>query len=110
MRDEMWGSIVEVVSCDMRQWDAPQKADIIISELLGSFGDNELCPECLDGAQKFLKGQLRSCFPHCIYVSISMWRPVDSRAFLCRAMLAHEHLYVEPGWLTSVSMCSLVGS
>lgn len=27
-------------------------ADIIVSELLGSFGDNELSPECLDGAQR----------------------------------------------------------
>ena len=25
------------------------------AELLGSFGDNELSPECLDGAQRFLK-------------------------------------------------------
>lgn len=41
----------------MRDWDAPEKADILVSELLGSFGDNELSPECLDGAQKFLKGQ-----------------------------------------------------
>ena len=39
----------------MRHWEAPQKADILVSELLGSFGDNELSPECLDGAQKFLK-------------------------------------------------------
>ncbi|CAJ0758011.1 12236_t:CDS:10 [Entrophospora sp. SA101] len=31
------------------------EADIMVSELLGSFGDNELSPECLDGAQKFLK-------------------------------------------------------
>lgn len=38
----------------MRYWEAPEKADIIVSELLGSFGDNELSPECLDGAQKFL--------------------------------------------------------
>lgn len=45
-----------VVSCDMREWTAPEKADIIVSELLGSFGDNELSPECLDGAQHFLKG------------------------------------------------------
>jgi type II protein arginine methyltransferase len=30
-------------------------ADIIISELLGSFGDNELSPECLDGVMRFLK-------------------------------------------------------
>ncbi|KAK8387035.1 hypothetical protein O3P69_018003 [Scylla paramamosain] len=54
-QDEDWGDQVTVVSCDMREWDAPEKADIIVSELLGSFGDNELSPECLDGAQKFLK-------------------------------------------------------
>jgi protein arginine N-methyltransferase 5 len=27
----------------------------LTTELLGSFGDNELSPECLDGAQRFLK-------------------------------------------------------
>ncbi|XP_067881313.1 protein arginine N-methyltransferase 5, partial [Heterodontus francisci] len=52
---EEWGDQVTVVSCDMRDWQAPVKADIIVSELLGSFGDNELSPECLDGAQRFLK-------------------------------------------------------
>ena len=31
------------------------QADILVSELLGSFSDNELSPECLDGAQKFLR-------------------------------------------------------
>ncbi|XP_005101573.1 protein arginine N-methyltransferase 5 [Aplysia californica] len=55
MKEEEWGSRVEVVSCDMRDWVAPEKADILVSELLGSFGDNELSPECLDGAQKYLK-------------------------------------------------------
>uniref|UniRef100_A0A8C5MQK1 Protein arginine N-methyltransferase 5 n=1 Tax=Leptobrachium leishanense TaxID=445787 RepID=A0A8C5MQK1_9ANUR len=54
-RYEEWGNQVTVVSSDMRDWKAPEKADIIISELLGSFGDNELSPECLDGAQHFLK-------------------------------------------------------
>lgn len=48
-----------VVSSDMREWVAPEKADIIVSELLGSFADNELSPECLDGAQHFLKGASR---------------------------------------------------
>jgi protein arginine N-methyltransferase 5 len=38
----------------MREWDAPHAAEILVSELLGSFGDNELSPECLDGAQRFL--------------------------------------------------------
>ncbi|KAK3086104.1 hypothetical protein FSP39_013632 [Pinctada imbricata] len=55
MKDEMWGDQVDVISCDMRFWEAPEKADILVSELLGSFGDNELSPECLDGAQRFLK-------------------------------------------------------
>lgn len=54
-QDEMWGDQVTVVSCDMRGWNPPEKADILVSELLGSFGDNELSPECLDGAQTFLK-------------------------------------------------------
>ena len=44
-----------IVSADMRQWVAPELADVLVSELLGSFGDNELSPECLDGAQRFLK-------------------------------------------------------
>lgn len=52
---EGWEDIVTIISCDMRFWDAPEKADIVVSELLGSFGDNELSPECLDGAQRFLK-------------------------------------------------------
>lgn len=56
---EEWGSQVTVVSSDMREWVAPEKADIIVSELLGSFADNELSPECLDGAQHFLKGASR---------------------------------------------------
>ncbi|XP_067931208.1 protein arginine N-methyltransferase 5-like [Watersipora subatra] len=55
MRLYEWGEQVTVVSCDMRDWKAPALADILVSELLGSFGDNELSPECLDGAQKYLK-------------------------------------------------------
>lgn len=50
------GAKVEVIAGDMRQWQAPEKADIFVSELLGSFADNELSPDCLDGAQeRFLK-------------------------------------------------------
>ena len=39
----------------MRDWKPGQILDIVISELLGSFGDNELSPECLLGAQHLLK-------------------------------------------------------
>lgn len=43
-----------MVKSDMRSWNPPFKVDIIVSELLGSFGDNELSPECLDGVQRVL--------------------------------------------------------
>lgn len=46
---------VTIVASDMREWKAPELADIVVSELLGSFGDNELSPECLDGTERFLK-------------------------------------------------------
>lgn len=45
---------VQIVSADMRTWDAPEKADIIVSELLGSFSDNELSPECLNGVWRYV--------------------------------------------------------
>ncbi|XP_059471345.1 protein arginine N-methyltransferase 5 [Neocloeon triangulifer] len=54
-KEAMWGDKVTVISSDMRQWNPEEKADIIVSELLGSFGDNELSPECLDGVQHLLK-------------------------------------------------------
>ncbi|KAI1780783.1 Skb1 methyltransferase [Hypoxylon cercidicola] len=58
-----WGGRVTVVKTDMRAWKGPPvsldppvhgKVDILVSELLGSFGDNELSPECLDGIQHVL--------------------------------------------------------
>jgi len=52
-----WDSKVDILLGDMRYIDLPEKVDILISELLGSFGDNELSPECLDGAARFLKGE-----------------------------------------------------
>ncbi|XP_063539976.1 protein arginine N-methyltransferase 5 [Cydia strobilella] len=53
---ELWSSRdVTVVPGDMRRLTLANKADIIVSELLGSWGDNELSPECLDGAAGLLK-------------------------------------------------------
>ncbi|CAH1396442.1 unnamed protein product [Nezara viridula] len=54
-KSDEWKDSVEVVCSDMRDWKPPVKCDILVSELLGSFGDNELSPECLDGAQHLLK-------------------------------------------------------
>lgn len=49
------GRGVEIIFGDMRECDSLPKADIVVSELLGSFGDNELSPECLKGISKILK-------------------------------------------------------
>ncbi|KAH8816337.1 PRMT5 arginine-N-methyltransferase-domain-containing protein [Xylogone sp. PMI_703] len=63
---EDWAGAVNVVKSDMRAWKGPTRentnvgqtthgnVDIIVSELLGSFADNELSPECLDGVQHVL--------------------------------------------------------
>lgn len=56
LEKDIWENKVTVISCDMREWNAPEKADIIVSELLGSFGDNELSPECLDNVLEYLQG------------------------------------------------------
>jgi type II protein arginine methyltransferase len=54
--DFMWpDEDIKLIKKDMREVKLSEKADILVSELLGSFGDNELSPECLDGAQKLLK-------------------------------------------------------
>ncbi|KRZ24830.1 Protein arginine N-methyltransferase 5 [Trichinella pseudospiralis] len=50
-----WNRKVHIVHSDVRKFKPPMKADIIVSEMLGSFGDNELSPECLYEAMKFLK-------------------------------------------------------
>src|SRR5690606_27475304 len=54
-RDDWADMQVTIVRSDMRSWQTEVRADIIVSELLGSWGDNELSPECLDGAQSLLK-------------------------------------------------------
>ena len=58
--DPLWKGKVNVVKADMRYWPGPNASgevrhvDILVSELLGSFADNELSPECLDGVQHVL--------------------------------------------------------
>jgi len=59
-----WQPNVSIVQCDIRYSKSNpflseiihgadnHKADIVVSELLGSFADNELSPECLDGVQR----------------------------------------------------------
>lgn len=52
LHNPTWKDVVKVVRADARTLQLSQlggqKIDIVVSELLGSFGDNELSPECLD--------------------------------------------------------------
>ncbi|OQR67362.1 protein arginine N-methyltransferase 5-like [Tropilaelaps mercedesae] len=54
---DRWHRQVTVVDGDMRTWEPPggERCDILVSEMLGSWADNELAPECLDGAQRLLR-------------------------------------------------------
>ncbi|KAK6362245.1 methyltransferase protein [Orbilia blumenaviensis] len=55
MNRDVWGGAVTLVKTDMRKWNPPSTyVHILVSELLGSFADNELSPECLDGVQRVL--------------------------------------------------------
>lgn len=60
---EGWGESVRVVEGDGRVWCPPHPLDILVSELLGSFGDNELSPECLRHAETFLRPDTGVCIP-----------------------------------------------
>lgn len=40
---------------DVRTFKPEEECDMLVSELLGSFGDNELSPECLDWSEHLLK-------------------------------------------------------
>lgn len=50
-----WNGRVDLIFGDIRAVDVDIKADIMVSELLGSFSDNELAPECLLPSLRFLK-------------------------------------------------------
>ncbi|KAH8677593.1 protein arginine N-methyltransferase [Xylariales sp. PMI_506] len=99
-----WGGRVTVVKTDMRAWKGPiiggtadkpehGNVDILVSELLGSFGDNELSPECLDGIQHVLAKPHGISIPHSytahlspistprIHADISQRLPQDPHAF-----------------------------
>ena len=55
LKQTEWSQLdVSVVEKDMRNWEPPVKAHLVVSELLGGFGDNELEPECLAHINRLL--------------------------------------------------------
>jgi protein arginine N-methyltransferase 5 len=49
-----WDIAVQIICGDMRTVQLDSKIDLLITELLGSFGDNELSPECVQGCDRLL--------------------------------------------------------
>lgn len=65
-RDEADWEGIDIFWGDVRSVNLPptfSKVDIIVSELLGSFGDNEASPECLVEAQKRILREGGVCIP-----------------------------------------------
>ena len=108
-----WQAAVHLVSHDMRTWNAPSAADIMVSELLGSFGDNELSPECLDGAQRFLA-------PNGISIPVSytsFLAPVTAAKLWCDiqnsggASGSHKDIaHLETPYVVNLHRCALLAS
>ncbi|XP_050532526.1 protein arginine N-methyltransferase 5-like [Daktulosphaira vitifoliae] len=101
----LWGDSVQIVFTDGRDWDPPEKCDIMVSELLGSFGDNELSPECLDGAQKCLKDDgisipcqyssfLRPVMSHTLYSQTTANTNTDDACTSTSSNAVFEQMYV----------------
>jgi len=99
-----WQDAVTLVHGDMRQVDIPP-VDMIVSELLGSFGDNELSPECLDGAQHLLK-------PNGISIpsSYTAWACPLSSSKLHTAAVAHRDLlHLETPYVVRFKQTNFIG-
>jgi len=50
--DEYLKGRVKVICEDIRKYSCEEKADILVSELIGSFGDNELSPELICSVER----------------------------------------------------------
>lgn len=99
--DEHLEDQVTVFAGDMRKIEIEKiQGDIIVSELLGSFGDNELSPECLVPTEKYLKpGGIYIPYSYTNYVlpmsSQIIWNEVNiyaSQGFASRVAI-NQQLY-----------------
>jgi len=87
-----------VVNDDIRTWVSTLSFDVILSELLGSFGDNELSPECLNGAQRLLSQY--GVFIPCKYSSYL--QPVSCEKIWCCARNFKEHSPLEVPYVINI--------
>jgi hypothetical protein len=123
--DSLWrDAAVEVVGADMRGWAGPGaaegdggRADVLVSELLGSLGDNELSPGARAAARAASPriapaspvrppspGRLRCslCLP-CVRAVL----PAHRFRLVLAGALARVRVFARSGWLAVFLACSL---
>ncbi|OAA57476.1 protein methyltransferase [Niveomyces insectorum RCEF 264] len=109
MNKLVWDSKVHLVKTDMRGWAGPiaegyegrskpvvTKVDILVSELLGSFGDNELSPECIDGVQQHLAWPHGISIPQSYTAHLSPISYPRVHAELCSRADSDDHAFETP--------------
>lgn len=74
---------VKIFSGDIRNISFPEKVDIIVSELLGSIGDNELAPECLKYCENKINSESGIMIPQSFS---SVFVPVMSEFLWAKAL------------------------
>ncbi|AGO10563.1 AaceriABR110Wp [[Ashbya] aceris (nom. inval.)] len=101
---EKWANSVDIVSANMREWSSKVKFDLCISELLGSFGCNELAPECLEAFEK------ANCTDRTIFIpqSYTSYVAPVSAPLLYQMLRNREDNALESPWIVrNVPSCLL---
>jgi protein arginine N-methyltransferase 5 len=109
LNHDIWHDSITLIHTDIRNWHQfPQlscltgKFDLIISELLGSFGDNELSPECIQSAWPLLRHPTGLCIPqqYTSYLSpisnASIWHSASSQSALEQPHVVRIDPYFSP--------------
>jgi len=93
---------ITLVSGDMRKWEPTHPIDILVSELLGSLGDNEASPECLDSVVHHLEPSRGISIPHNYYSAIEpmsahkLWMHAREMGKLETVLVAQLHTIFFP--------------
>ena len=80
IRENKWENKIKIVHTDIKDYEMEEKPDLFFSELLGGFGDNELSPECLYWAEKYLIILYRNITPETLCIPqnyISYIKPIS---------------------------------
>ncbi|KAJ2440926.1 hypothetical protein GGF42_007464 [Coemansia sp. RSA 2424] len=102
-----WDHQVTLVRADMRGWVPAQRADILVSELLGSLGDNELSPECLDAACRVLLAPGGVCIPQSYAAYVA---PLSSTLLHARAQAYGEGHGLETPYVVNIHAARLLAA